>query len=261
MAKKGGNTVASCIWKFLELKGLRNGRTAAEICFVFDNCTGQNKNRMVTRLLFYLVRLKICRTAMAVFLVKGHTKNDCDRMFNLMKYDYRKTNCYTPGHLINLVNHHPQVNAVAMADDDFLDWDSLQDTMIAKADGILKNHIFTVRARDPYYIMLQEYDGATISRQLLVKKAFHGNDVDWNKEVAKLKVIPSPGLPDIKWNELYYKWGRFIPEDQKQGLIYYVKKPPSEVKRQIQEQSAAEKSARKKRSRTAGKMDPSKKSK
>jgi hypothetical protein len=42
--KKGGNTVASAIWEFLNFKGLWNGRTAAEINLVFDNCTGQNKN-------------------------------------------------------------------------------------------------------------------------------------------------------------------------------------------------------------------------
>jgi hypothetical protein len=58
--KKGGNTVASAIWEFLNIKGLWNGHTAAEINLVFNNCTGQNKNRMVTRMLFYLVKLKIC---------------------------------------------------------------------------------------------------------------------------------------------------------------------------------------------------------
>jgi hypothetical protein len=77
-AKKRGNTVASLIWKFLEVQGLRNGSTANEINLVFDNCAGQNKNRMVTRFLFYLVKLKICQTARAIFLVKGHTKNNCD---------------------------------------------------------------------------------------------------------------------------------------------------------------------------------------
>jgi hypothetical protein len=52
MGKKGGNTVVSCIWKFLQLKGLHNGKTAHEISFVFNNCAGQNKDRMVTRFLF-----------------------------------------------------------------------------------------------------------------------------------------------------------------------------------------------------------------
>ena len=65
-AKKGGNAVASMIWKTLNMKGLINGKTAKEINIVFDNCAGQNKNRMVSRLLFFMVKLKVCLTARAV---------------------------------------------------------------------------------------------------------------------------------------------------------------------------------------------------
>jgi hypothetical protein len=105
--------------------------------------------------------------------------------------------------------------------------------------------------------MVQEYDGAPIIRQLLVKPAFHA--VDWNLEM-NLEVIPLPGLPDIKWNELYYKWGRFVPEDKKQGLIYFSKEPPLSVKRKIAEQTAEAKKARRKRTHTTGhKKQPLKK--
>jgi hypothetical protein len=97
--------------------------------------------------------------------------------------------------------------------------------------------------------MVQEYDGAPITRQLLVKKAFQ-QGIDWNEEIKKLEVIPPPGLPDIKWNELYYKWGRFVPEDRKQGLVYFHKAPPEAVKRKIASQSAMAKQVREKRSRT-----------
>ena len=120
-ANKGGNAVASMIWKTLNFKGLINGQTAKEINIVFDNCAGQNKNRMVSRLLFFMVKLKLCLTARAIFLVKGHTKNDCDRMFNLMKYDYRSVNVYTPPELLELINRHPQVKAIWMRSNDFRD--------------------------------------------------------------------------------------------------------------------------------------------
>ena len=245
--KKGGNSVASMLWKELEMKGLMNGRCAKEINFVFDNCAGQNKNRMVTRLLFFLVRLGITKIARAIFLVKGHTKNDCDRMFNLMKYDYRKMNCYTPAELIAIVNEHPQVNAVAMAPSDFKDWDALENKMIKKADDILKNHVFSVMATSPNTMLIQEYAGAPVVRQELVKRQYH--TVDW-KLHFKLQVVPPLGLPDIKWNELYLKWGRFVPEEKKGGLIYFLEKPPESVKQQIAAQSAAAKRAREKRSRS-----------
>jgi hypothetical protein len=246
-AKKGGNSVASMLWKELETKGLINGRCAKEINFVFDNCAGQNKNRMVTRFLFFLVKLGITKIARAIFLVKGHTKNDCDRMFNLMKYDYRKMNCYTPADLISIVNQHPQVNAVAMKPSDFHDWDALENKMIKKAEEILKNHVFAVMATSPNTILIQEYAGAPVNRQHLVKKQYEA--VDW-KPHFKLQVLPPLGLPDIKWNELYVKWGRFIPEDKKSGLIYYMEKPPDSVKQKIAEQSAEAKKAREKRSRS-----------
>jgi hypothetical protein len=245
--KKGGNTVASMLWKFLKLKKITSETPAQEINFVFDNCTGQNKNRMVTRFLFFLVKLRVCNVARAIFLVKGHTKNDCDRMFNLMKYDYRKVNCFTPTDLLSIVNRHPQVTAIPMKSSDFLDWDKLENKMVAKADGILKNHIFTVKSKDSNRIMVQEYDGAPITRQLLVKPAFQS--VDWKLEM-NLDVIPPPGLPDIKWNELYYKWGRFVPEDKKQGLVYFCNEPPASIKKKIAEQTAEAKQARGKRTRT-----------
>jgi hypothetical protein len=90
---------------------------------------------MVYRMLFFMVKLKVCRTARAIFLVKGHTKNDCDRMFNVMKYDYRKVNCYTPPELIEIVNKHPHVEAIPMQQSEFKDWDELENKMIDKMDA------------------------------------------------------------------------------------------------------------------------------
>jgi hypothetical protein len=49
-------------------------------------------------------------------------------MFNLMRYYYRKVNCFTPTDLLSIVNRHPQVNAIPMEADDFLDWDKLENT-------------------------------------------------------------------------------------------------------------------------------------
>jgi hypothetical protein len=237
------------MWKMLEVQGLLNGITSNEINFVFDNCAGQNKNRMVYRLLFFLVKLGICRKARAIFLVKGHTKNDCDRMFNLMKYDYRKVNCFTPPELLELVNKHPQVRAIAMEEAEFKNWDDLENKMISKmGSGVSRNHIFSVSARDSNAMIVQEHAGAQTNRQLLVRKEFR--DIDW-RPLFKLQQLVPPGLPDIKWNELYAKWGKFVPEERKKGLKYFTEKPPDSVKKAIAEQTAAAREARAKRSRSA----------
>lgn len=250
-AKKGGNSVASMLWKLFELKGLMNGVTANEINLVFDNCAGQNKNRMVYRMLFFMVKLRVCRTARAIFLVKGHTKNDCDRMFNLMKFDYRKVNCYTPPELLAIVNKHPQVNAIPMRTAEFMDWDALENKMVGKITGgsLKNNHVFTVRSRDSNAMLIQECSGALASRQVLVHKDFQ--TADW-RPLFKLEQLKPPGLPDIKWNELYAKWGQFVPEDRKKGLKYFVEKPPASLKKSIAEQSKAAREARAKRTRGGG---------
>ena len=94
--------------------------------------------------------------------------------------------------------------------------------------------------------MIQEHDGAPIEKQVLVLPEFQ--EIDW-APLFQLDVVPPPGLPDIKWNELYSKWGRFIPEDKKAGLSYYSQEPPATIKKKIAAQRAQAKSAREKRSR------------
>ena len=75
--------------------------------------------------------------------------------------------------------------------------------------------------------------------------------MDW-KALFNLEVVPPPGLPDIKWNELYAKWGRFVPEEHKKGLKYYVEKPPASLKKSLEEQAKKAREARAKRTRGAG---------
>jgi hypothetical protein len=79
-AGKGGNNVTSMLWLMLKQKGIvappdaDDADPLKELNFVFDNCGGQNKNRMVLRFLVVLVKRKICKLARAIFLVRGHTK-------------------------------------------------------------------------------------------------------------------------------------------------------------------------------------------
>jgi hypothetical protein len=125
--------------------------------------------------------------------------------------------------------------AVPLQKKSFLNWDKLENTMIAKANGILKNHIFTVEADNSNRIAIQEFDGAKVEKQLLVLKDHR--ETDW-KPFFVLETIPAPGLPDIKWNELYKKWGKFVPEDKKKGLLYFMNEPTEDVKQKISEQAA-----------------------
>ena len=55
--KEGGNNVVSLLWENLKrLQVLATREPFKEINFIMDNCGGQSMNRMVLRLLFFLVR-------------------------------------------------------------------------------------------------------------------------------------------------------------------------------------------------------------
>ena len=148
-------------------------------------------------------------------------------------------NCYTPAKLISIVNEHPQVNAMAMERSDFQDWDTLENKMIKTADEILRNHVFAVMTTSPNtHNVNPRVRRHSCSATRACEETVPRHTVDW-KPHFKLRVLPPLGLPNIKWNELYVKWGRFVPEDKKSGLIYYKKKPPDLVKQKIAAQNAA----------------------
>ena len=83
--EKGGNNVPSLIYKHLIDNGYielaRTQGPGKRLCLIFDNCAGQNKNRMVVRFAQYLVHTSIFKEIEIIFLITGHTKNICDRRF------------------------------------------------------------------------------------------------------------------------------------------------------------------------------------
>jgi hypothetical protein len=114
--KKGGNNVSSLLNKKLKDEGIFEKAKAEgpgkELCFVFDNCAGQNKNRMVVRFCQYLVDIGVFRRIEIVFLVAGHTKNICDRRFKDLKNNFHPRNVYTTKQLISVLKEgkHGQGN-------------------------------------------------------------------------------------------------------------------------------------------------------
>jgi hypothetical protein len=141
-----------------------------EINLVFDNCVGQNKNNMVLRMLILLVKKKICFRATAIFLVRGHTKNDADRAYNLLKLLYRKQNVFTPEDLWGALNDQEKCNCVMVSSDIFKDWKSMEDKYLSEIKDVTKNHIFIVDATASDTMSIQEYDGQPVEKQTIVKK-------------------------------------------------------------------------------------------
>ena len=92
---RGANNIASCLLMDLKRRGWLNGPNFGELTYIADNCGGQNKNKVVVRFLMWLVKNKIFPRVKIFFLVKGHTKNSADRMFNLLKHGYHKRDIFT----------------------------------------------------------------------------------------------------------------------------------------------------------------------
>ena len=73
-----------------------------------------------------LVKRKLCIVARAIFLIQGHTKNDCDRLFNLMQQNCRGSNIYTPQDLYASLVLNKDITVVVVEPGDFLNWDVTQ---------------------------------------------------------------------------------------------------------------------------------------
>ena len=243
-AKKGGNDVTSLIYRQLFHDGFLQDdkKHVKELNFVFDNCAGQNKNCMVLRMLLYLVRRKVCDIARAIFLVKGHTKNDCDRMFNLMKKEYRKRNSYTPNDVLDNLNQHEDVIVLRARVHHFCNWDKFFDQYMNKTETVKKNHVFTCTALEPFALQAQEYWDAPITKQKIVKK--HSISTDWSNPNNKPEVLQHPGMKDIKYKELYDKWRPLIPIHKREEYKYYKDDPGEEIRGKVKANTKAAKAAR-----------------
>ena len=96
VGKKGGTNVASLIVKTLrEMKLLQDNEVSGELNIIFDNCSGQNKNNTVLKLAMWLKEMRYFKRVSFVFLIVGHAKNACNRLFNSLKHEYHKKNIFT----------------------------------------------------------------------------------------------------------------------------------------------------------------------
>lgn len=148
--RKGGNNVASLLFKKLTDDGImslaKEKGPGAQLSLVFDNCAGQNKNRMVLRFAQYLVDTHIFKRVEVIFLVMGHTKNICDRRFKDLKKTFHHRNVYTFRRLIEILskNNEQYVDVIPVTHQDFFNWDLfLNDKQYKRAiKDVSKFHCF-----------------------------------------------------------------------------------------------------------------------
>ena len=162
--KKGAVNVASMVMHYIKtylIPADFNPRTTSnlsnKITFVADNCIGQNKNNTVIRLANLLVEGGYFATAEVAFLVKGHTKNSCDRSFNLMKQYFHGKNVYTKSMALSILNTSKDVSMIDCTPAIFKDYDTLLDKLYKRypPSTIMKGHLFTVHHSNPSIVTVK----------------------------------------------------------------------------------------------------------
>lgn len=217
-AKKGANNVTSLLYKDFEDRGWIDFDKGPreELTVIMDNCGGQNKNKMVLRMLLFLTERGIYRRINACFLVAGHTKNVCDRLFNLLKLTYRQQDIFVFPQLIECLNTADDVTAVRVGPEDFYDWDNFENKLYRQiASGtVTRTHLFMFDADKPGMMVTMD----TVSPNSHREEQHLRNRMERvprehlvNTYKAQLERLQPPGIKPIKQWELWHKWRPFIP--------------------------------------------------
>lgn len=140
VAKRGPNEIASCLWKFLDLKAQQSVKT---IIFYSDNCGGQNRNRFVFSM-FAFAAAHFHIDIVHRFLEKGHTQNEGDSMHAVIENaKKRQSVVYVPEQWVTLIRMAKTTGRVydvtEMSQDNFFNFKKLTDTENWKLDNEKKS--------------------------------------------------------------------------------------------------------------------------
>jgi hypothetical protein len=120
---------------------------------------------------------------------------------------------------------------------------------ISKYLKILVYHVFHVSSADPKLMNCQVGRDNPIKPFQGVKKKYW--DVDWASSWnTSLLPLPPTGIQDIKWMELYDKWGPLIPQKHRETFKYYNDDPGLERRGKVKVDRKESKKLRSGRSKT-----------
>jgi len=226
-AMKGGNTVMSLLLQFLSNRGwIQPGFGPwLELNLIVDNCTGQNKNRMVLCLAILLVELGYYKRVNIIFLVTRHMKNACDRLFNALKVDQQSKNLFTMEQMLESLNASKHCTAVCILPEWIRDFDAFEDNIYRRiqSGSVKKNHHFYSDSMTPGVLHVHKTSAAAypIKVQLLAKTSNHRKallDGFNHTTLSSVKQASPPSLKKIKRVELFKKWCKYIPEHLRSPL-------------------------------------------
>jgi hypothetical protein len=269
-AGRGANNIISCLYYDLVKRGIigSTGKPLKHLVIAADNCSAQNKNKAMIKFCMWLVEAGWVEEVTLMFLVKGHTKNDCDKMFNNLKQGTKGKNIWTGRDLDEayVANNEEFISLTRINGDDTLasfwrDWaEGLGKVYRDPPTGtILDNHMFEFgRKADadeeesdaeelaaaqpiPLTYTCKEYVDSTVQNTYELRptkkqiKFAEINGMTDDERATKiielpdqLPVLEAPGLAPIKANEMQNKIGPLAPEDKK----YYFQRLTEDLKKQ-----------------------------
>jgi hypothetical protein len=194
-----------------------------ELNVVMDNCGGQNKNRFVLRLAPLFVELLYYKQVNIIFLVAGHTKNAADRLFNLLKVQYRKSQCFTMTQLNTVLNQNEYVESIKVNSEDFVDFGKLEDSLYKQtplSGNTKKYQLFSSSDQEMGVLYGRETASSTEEHRMDLRKGTEQerqNILD-SYDLEDMDVLTTDGIKTIKQVELYAKWRKHVPEEYKSPL-------------------------------------------
>ncbi|CAB9505253.1 unknown protein [Seminavis robusta] len=128
--------------------------------------------------------------------------------------------------------------------------------------GVDDNHMFVATATkdNGATIAIQEWcNGPTVEETIqkksitkkITKEPQWDSKATWLLRMQELEGIPAIGVQDIKWIELYDKWGPLIPEDKRKQMKWYHENPGDARREKVKNNRNASKAAKAARTITA----------
>ena len=213
------------------MKGfLHPGAVVGHLVLIADNCAGQNKNKTMIKFIQWLVEAGFVKQATLLFLIKGHTKNICDRFYNLVKTTYHNKNIYSEKYLDNVLGIQDNITIHRMVPANFKNFDNWLFQFYTELDSISTFHEFTFGASEDNLTTTgcKVYsDAPKTSFELLPSRRTSRVSKNYSVDERRAKIltmyedletIENKGLSEQKQCEMYFKWRPMIPEEYREEL-------------------------------------------
>ena len=150
VGKKGDNNVCSLIWKTLKKKGLLKpgggGETKGELNIIFDNCTRQNKNNTVLKLMLWLTEMGYFKRVNFIHIPNCRPHQECSRphIQPCENTILQEKSFYTMKQLIAACDSSKDVSVHEASVNNLMDWEVYLNHFYSDFSGkVKKNHIFS----------------------------------------------------------------------------------------------------------------------